>query len=689
MAPTMDDLLAEDIRERGQYSMTSLTTFDILAVGEDIDQAEPCPYVSVVCDQGSSPRRGTVEDMAAFHHHYLETLPDSIKDHVVVAGGAVHNILFPQTSVNDIDYFLVGIEDEDHARRVVQTLSNWLVDHHGMDRAVRTPSTLTLFTEAPRAERDNGQSPEDGIAVDGITSLPSQAVHHPISGSSTREGLTWPAYESIMDSDNRRRVPRDNGTTLLRDRSSYLQTLERDTPLEYAPSRPFWQAKKVQCILRLYTNLAELLGGFDIQCAAVAMTAHQDFTISQRPDHLPIYGTKLAHYGWTTGRLVVDTTRRSPTFEARIYKYLHRGIQIVLPHLNPDIVASRFNTTSFKKRGVYEYMGFDDDQDEIATLEASRAWHRDASYSRRFHQQVPLPLRFHNMRVTLISRLGDRTYSATMRVGKKANLLDTTLAEDSHAVTEGYDDPRHARNLLEMVAERNQQLAERAWSSRTTLRPAFYFVVDPRDVNESVCYRSQILNHDGLDGKFPEDYILDFVRPTNMAWSSSFRPLITAPVDWYPSEFFIDTVSQQMRARIPHWVGINEAQPDNELFYSIQRAAFLLELPRERVYEVSLHDRAYDSGYSDTWMLLQAVVVNGLRRLPLDHENMDYVAGLFPNCMPLSRDQIANAIVKVIRCRYPFVLDEDRLPLLPIITEATRLVSMLSTSANHGVNGQD
>jgi len=76
---------------------------------------------------------------------------------------------------------------------------------------------------------------------------------------------------------------------------------------------------KVQIIIRLYKNIYEVLAGFDVDASAIAYNGRD------------IYLTKRSLNAFQTKYNVVDLSRRSPSYESRLYKYNKRGFGIYIP----------------------------------------------------------------------------------------------------------------------------------------------------------------------------------------------------------------------------------------------------------------------------------------------------------------------------------------------------------------------
>lgn len=85
---------------------------------------------------------------------------------------------------------------------------------------------------------------------------------------------------------------------------------------------------KAQVILRLYKTPSEILHGFDLGSCAVGF------------DGKNILMTSLGEFCHTYSVNIVDTTRRSTTYEPRLVKYLQRGFKIVTPYLDVNKIKS-------------------------------------------------------------------------------------------------------------------------------------------------------------------------------------------------------------------------------------------------------------------------------------------------------------------------------------------------------------
>uniref|UniRef100_A0A8H7NNZ4 Uncharacterized protein n=1 Tax=Bionectria ochroleuca TaxID=29856 RepID=A0A8H7NNZ4_BIOOC len=79
---------------------------------------------------------------------------------------------------------------------------------------------------------------------------------------------------------------------------------------------PRWPYRHVQIILRLYKSISEVLAGFDVDCACVAYDGRQ------------VYTTPRGAASIITRTNTIDLTRRSPSYEYRLYKYRSHNFDV-------------------------------------------------------------------------------------------------------------------------------------------------------------------------------------------------------------------------------------------------------------------------------------------------------------------------------------------------------------------------
>lgn len=78
----------------------------------------------------------------------------------------------------------------------------------------------------------------------------------------------------------------------------------------------------IQIILRVYDNISQILHGFDLGSSAVGY------------DGKRLYFTSLSKVAYEYSCNILDTSRRSTTYERRLIKYFDRKFDIILPNFN-------------------------------------------------------------------------------------------------------------------------------------------------------------------------------------------------------------------------------------------------------------------------------------------------------------------------------------------------------------------
>jgi hypothetical protein len=87
---------------------------------------------------------------------------------------------------------------------------------------------------------------------------------------------------------------------------------------------------KYQFILRVYPSLESILGGFDLGPSMVAY------------DGKRILATEFGAWSFMSAMIIVDTSRRSTTYERRLNKYL-RYCNVIFPGLDIDVISKKID----------------------------------------------------------------------------------------------------------------------------------------------------------------------------------------------------------------------------------------------------------------------------------------------------------------------------------------------------------
>ncbi|RAL04303.1 ankyrin repeat protein [Aspergillus ibericus CBS 121593] len=98
-----------------------------------------------------------------------------------------------------------------------------------------------------------------------------------------------------------------------------------------------YPTRHVQIVLRIYKTIAEILTGFDVDCACAAFDGKQVFA---SPRALASYITQIN---------TIDLSRRSPSYENRLSKYSHRGFEVFWPELDRSQVDPTIFEQSFTR----------------------------------------------------------------------------------------------------------------------------------------------------------------------------------------------------------------------------------------------------------------------------------------------------------------------------------------------------
>ena len=103
----------------------------------------------------------------------------------------------------------------------------------------------------------------------------------------------------------------------------------------------------IQIILRIYPCKSDILHGFDLGSSALGYDGKQ------------IYFTSLSKYCYERKCNVIDTTRRSTTYEKRLMKYFDRGFQIIMPELDITKLSQKnFEFVNVKEVAALPYLPF-------------------------------------------------------------------------------------------------------------------------------------------------------------------------------------------------------------------------------------------------------------------------------------------------------------------------------------------
>ena len=295
----------------------------------------------------------------------------------------------------------------------------------------------------------------------------------------------------------------------------------------------------VQIIFRMYTSISELLHGFDLGSSAVAFDGNE------------VYLTSLSKFAYQYGCNIVDTMRRSTTYEMRLKKYFERGFDIILPYL--DISKLRTNYLKYDYREVCELPHFKISYDKIyenriTVFEFLSKYADRSDYSDEFDVGDIYPMYHYNMGM-LLHTSADKLNNCNFYYYSESTDLDKLEIFDmlpliSANFVEKYYETVHKR------LDSNKTLQLKEYKSRITVMPfneylkkRFFDGVDKQSLNNEVI-------------KKQKEYvigILDIIKSRNIPWiienpgtqlTSSINPIIAEPKDWY-GEYFCGALWQE------------------------------------------------------------------------------------------------------------------------------------------------
>jgi hypothetical protein len=127
-----------------------------------------------------------------------------------------------------------------------------------------------------------------------------------------------------------------NGTLKMKDQENKEKEIEVPSyDLQFIRNRScismiFDHNITIQIILRYYSSISEVLHGFDLGSSAVGYDGHT------------VYFTSLGKFSYEMMCNIIDTTRRSLTYERRLEKYFNRGFDIILPNLSMKDIKTHY-----------------------------------------------------------------------------------------------------------------------------------------------------------------------------------------------------------------------------------------------------------------------------------------------------------------------------------------------------------
>ena len=297
---------------------------------------------------------------------------------------------------------------------------------------------------------------------------------------------------------------------------------------------------KIQIVLRSYKSHRELLYGFDLQCGALALTA----------DREGITTTELGLYALQTGCQIVDTDRRSATFERRLRKYNNRGIQLLFPYLNVSKIQKEFCTaplTTVSSRTIST------PQQERTTIEGFAQGTQIRLFAVGSTQNA-----YKGYIYTPQIDMVEKHPSADYKVIEQSKLSDVSIGAIVKAIENGKVTqpdvfiPVPKEDVVSSIDIRKDPLY--------IAKNPFLITVEGAAVPEV----TRLFLPDRLMNQITFDPIYKFSMRTqapSAQWTSSFDPVVEAPFMWYPQAYFAETpvVADRLPVSIPLPVNLRDA----------------------------------------------------------------------------------------------------------------------------------
>ena len=201
-------------------------------------------------------------------------------DNLLIAGGSVSNIINKGSyNDSDVDFFVYGL-DVDKANWRVE---KWIID---IINGLKTKKKKSRTTKKSKSKKKDYSSDDQ---------------------------------EEVDDDEDNANNENDNDITVdctfIRNKNTIVILVN---------------GIKVQIIFRLYKTISEILHGFDLGSSAVGF------------DGKEVYMTTLGKFCHEHVCNIVDVSRKSPSYEARLEKYFDRGFNIVLPYLDKNLLRTEY-----------------------------------------------------------------------------------------------------------------------------------------------------------------------------------------------------------------------------------------------------------------------------------------------------------------------------------------------------------
>ncbi|KAF3482235.1 ankyrin repeat protein [Arthroderma uncinatum] len=226
-----------------------------------------------------------------------------------------------------------------------------------------------------------------------------------------------------------------------------------------------YPTRHVQIVLRIYKSIAEIVTGFDVDCACVAYDGHN------------VYAAPRAVAALMTQANRIDLTRRSPSYENRLSKYSHRGFEVFWPELD----RSRIDPTIFE-RSFMKTVGLA----RLLVLERLPTPSDREMYMEQRRLERGRPPLITNSRRNMRKLRGNIKNDWEDEV---ADWVDEEEISDYHTITIPYGEKFHARKI-EKLLYTHDLLLNAEWNNQkrdVNLHRHPVFFGDVKDIIQDCC----------------------------------------------------------------------------------------------------------------------------------------------------------------------------------------------------------
>ena len=289
---------------------------------------------------------------------------------------------------------------------------------------------------------------------------------------------------------------------------------------------------KIQFIFRLYKNISEILHGFDLGSSAIGYNGEN------------VYFTTLGKFCHEYSCNIIDTTRRSTTYEYRLNKYFDRGFNIVLPNLNIDKLPKSY--FKYGESEICELSHFVFGYSNITgnRIKVTRIHNQYGNKSDYEHESMDLTnLYYQSQKINIINLINDVDYFYYVSSGitrKNIDILTKPPCLDKGIIIKFYD------NLREKINGKNIDI---------TLLNQYFTVETTKNIVGNIFNKKKNTKEylDELVEKQKQDAFKKLRKllkqdHTQIKWlkenpgtqlTSSFNPIIEDEKEWYGKRYYL------------------------------------------------------------------------------------------------------------------------------------------------------